>query len=78
MADEQMQLLCDRDGIDVAEAYRRVTKDTPLQRPAEPEEIASIVAFVASDDASAMTGTMLVADSGASCVDLPTLEFFTD
>ncbi|MDQ2959000.1 MAG: SDR family oxidoreductase [Actinomycetota bacterium] len=76
MADEQMALLCERDGISVEQAYALVSKDTPLRRPAEPSEIASVVAFLASADASAMTGTMLVADSGASCVDLPTLAFF--
>lgn len=75
MADEQMAILSDRHGISRDEAYSLVTKDTPLRRPAEPDEIASVVAFVASPDASVMTGTLLVADSGASCVDLPTLAF---
>ncbi len=76
MADEQMAILCERDGITLEQAYALVSKDTPLKRPAEPAEIASVVAFLASADASAMTGTLLVADSGASCVDLPTLAFF--
>jgi meso-butanediol dehydrogenase / (S,S)-butanediol dehydrogenase / diacetyl reductase len=75
MADEQMAVLSARYGISVAEAYALATKDTPLRRPAEPDEIASVVAFIASPDAAVMTGTTLVADSGASCVDLPTLAF---
>jgi meso-butanediol dehydrogenase / (S,S)-butanediol dehydrogenase / diacetyl reductase len=75
MADEQMDELGARLGIDREEAYGLVTRDTPLGRPAEPGEIASIAAFLASDDASIMTGTVTVADAGAGCVDLPTIAF---
>ncbi len=35
-----------------------------LQRPARPEEIASVVVFLAGDGASFMTGTTVVADGG--------------
>ncbi|WP_066557580.1 SDR family NAD(P)-dependent oxidoreductase [Croceicoccus bisphenolivorans] len=38
----------------------------PAQRPGQPEEIASVVAFLASDDASFMHGSIVVADGGVS------------
>jgi NAD(P)-dependent dehydrogenase (short-subunit alcohol dehydrogenase family) len=37
---------------------------TPLGRIAEPEEIARVAVFLASDDASYMTGTTVYADGG--------------
>jgi meso-butanediol dehydrogenase/(S,S)-butanediol dehydrogenase/diacetyl reductase len=36
----------------------------PLRRAAQPEEMAAVVAFLASEDASYMTGSILVADGG--------------
>ncbi|HJP79316.1 MAG TPA: SDR family oxidoreductase [Pseudonocardiaceae bacterium] len=75
MADEQMDELGAHRGIDRAAAYALVTKDTPLRRPAEPEEIAGVIAFLLSRDASVMTGAVLVADAGAHAVDLPTIAF---
>lgn len=38
----------------------------PLGRPAQPEEMAAVAAFLASDDASYMTGSIVVADGGTT------------
>lgn len=38
----------------------------PLGRAAQPEEMAKVVAFLASDDASYMTGSIVVADGGST------------
>jgi 3-oxoacyl-[acyl-carrier protein] reductase len=41
----------------------------PLGRTAQPEEIASVAAFLASDDASYVTGQVIVVDGGATTGD---------
>ena len=41
-------------------------KAVPMGRPGEPEEIASIAEFLASDDASYITGQTVVADGGSA------------
>ncbi|GGA36607.1 SDR family NAD(P)-dependent oxidoreductase [Sphingomonas psychrolutea] len=38
----------------------------PLGRPGTPQEMASVVAFLASDDAAYMTGSILTADGGVT------------
>ncbi|HEX9172400.1 MAG TPA: 3-oxoacyl-ACP reductase family protein [Telluria sp.] len=45
-------------------ARHTILSRTPLGRCGEPEEVASIAAFLASDDASYMTGQTLYADGG--------------
>ena len=49
---------------DPAAMERRVIEIQPLRRMATPAEIANLVAFVASDEASAITGASLAADCG--------------
>jgi NAD(P)-dependent dehydrogenase (short-subunit alcohol dehydrogenase family) len=45
-------------------AKRRLLSRTPLQRIGGPEEIASVAAFLASDDASYVTGETIFPDGG--------------
>jgi glucose 1-dehydrogenase len=46
------------------EARRRILSRTPLGRIGEPAEIAAVAAFLASDDASYITGQTIYADGG--------------
>jgi glucose 1-dehydrogenase len=46
------------------EGLKRVLSRVPMGRMGRPEEIAAIVAFLASDDASYLTGQTLFADGG--------------
>ena len=50
-------------------------RDVPLRRPASPEEIAEACQFLCSPQAAIISGATLVADGGASIVDVPTLAF---
>jgi NAD(P)-dependent dehydrogenase (short-subunit alcohol dehydrogenase family) len=45
---------------------KRIAGTTPLGRLGEPDEIAKAALYLASDDASHVTGTELVVDGGAT------------
>ena len=45
-------------------ARRRVLSRTPMGRPGQPEEIAAIAVFLASEDSSYVTGQVIYADGG--------------
>lgn len=75
MADAEMQPLMNAYGDTLQQAYERVCADVPLRRAARAEEIAKACRFLASSDASIITGATLVADGGSSIVDVPTLAF---
>ncbi|WP_282608593.1 SDR family NAD(P)-dependent oxidoreductase [Pelagibius sp. Alg239-R121] len=49
------------------EMYKTWLEMTPMGRVGQPDEIASIVHFLASDASSLMTGSIVVADGGYTC-----------
>jgi len=52
------------------ETRETILSRTPLGRLGQPSEIAGIVAFLASDDASYITGQTIVADGGRAALEL--------
>ena len=53
-----------RDLLGDEQSARHLLGPTLIRRPAEPEEVAATIVFLASDDASYMTGSELVVDGG--------------
>jgi NAD(P)-dependent dehydrogenase (short-subunit alcohol dehydrogenase family) len=51
------------------EQYREdAAKSTLLRRPGTPEEVAACILFLASDDASYVTGSLLFVDGGMTAM----------
>jgi NAD(P)-dependent dehydrogenase (short-subunit alcohol dehydrogenase family) len=55
-----LNAFADREG----EMYRRWIDGTPMGRLGEPEEVAAVALFLASDASSLMTGSIVIADGG--------------
>jgi 3-oxoacyl-[acyl-carrier protein] reductase len=53
-----------RSGVSVADVIREMEREIPLGRLAMPEEIGELVAFLASDRASYITGSLILIDGG--------------
>jgi 3-oxoacyl-[acyl-carrier protein] reductase len=51
-------------GTTVDEAYKEMAKSIPLGRYGEPEEVGSLVAFIASEKGAYVNGSMLTIDGG--------------
>jgi NAD(P)-dependent dehydrogenase (short-subunit alcohol dehydrogenase family) len=69
MADEDMDEVAARNGTDRDGAYRLTSSTTPLRRPAEPDEVAAVIAFLAGPEAGYVNGATIPVDGGASVVD---------
>lgn len=55
---------------DVEWIFSKFTSFSPMRRMGNPEEIADICVFLCSDEASLVTGNVIVADGGAHLVDV--------
>jgi 3-oxoacyl-[acyl-carrier protein] reductase len=62
--DELAQTIALRDGITAQQAVERWQTEIPMRRLGEPREFAALVAFLASDRASYITGTSITVDGG--------------
>ena len=56
-------------GTDLDTLMARVFRDIPSREPAQPEKIAGICAFLASDESSYITGAVIPVDGGLSAMD---------
>jgi NAD(P)-dependent dehydrogenase (short-subunit alcohol dehydrogenase family) len=75
MADQEMDRLAAAHGLDREGAYALACAQLPLRRPAEPDEVAQVCLFLASDESSFVSGAVLTVDGGATAVDVGTLAF---
>lgn len=55
---------------DLEGVFRRISSMVPLRRTAHPSEITGICSYLASDDSTFMTGSVLLLDGGAAIVDV--------
>jgi hypothetical protein len=55
---------CTKSGANPAEVHQQEANLQPLQRLGQPEEVAELVLFLASDKAKFITGSLQVIDGG--------------
>jgi meso-butanediol dehydrogenase / (S,S)-butanediol dehydrogenase / diacetyl reductase len=70
MLEEALTPLADVLHTDVDGVFACISSNVPLRRVATPDEISGICVYLASDDSSFMTGSVLLLDGGAAVVDV--------
>lgn len=70
MLEEALSPLAEGLKTDVDGVFERISANVPLKRVAGPEEVTGICSYLASDDSSFMTGSVLLIDGGAAIVDI--------
>jgi meso-butanediol dehydrogenase/(S,S)-butanediol dehydrogenase/diacetyl reductase len=68
--DSTLGELAQKLGTDKTGVYVRLSSNVPLRRVAVPDEISGLCSYLASDDSSFMTGSVIVIDGGAAVVDV--------
>ena len=70
MLEEALSPLTETLHTDVDGVFACISSNVPLRRVATPDEVSGICSYLASDDSSFMTGSVLLLDGGASVVDV--------
>ncbi len=70
MLEEAISPLTEVLGTDVDGVFACISSNVPLRRVGTPKEVSGVCSFLASDDSSFMTGSVLLLDGGASVVDV--------
>ncbi|USD19600.1 SDR family NAD(P)-dependent oxidoreductase [Microbulbifer variabilis] len=66
MLQQAYAAIAEGEGISISQAAEQENSSIPLGRPAEPFEVAAAIAFLASDEASYITGVVLPVSGGLS------------
>jgi meso-butanediol dehydrogenase / (S,S)-butanediol dehydrogenase / diacetyl reductase len=75
MADEEMTAFGAERGLAVPDAYELVTALVPQRRAADADEVAAVVTWLLSEQASYVNGAVIPVDGAASAVDVGTTAF---